>query len=315
MRFTTLVGVGLAVALGRPRTPPRVRPQAPTQQPPAHARAAAGRQAAEASAPGRATPPQDQQPLPRIRHGINYVRVDAIVTDRQGNPVLDLKQDEFSIKEDGKPQSIESFASSRSIRSPSSSTPRRARSVRSSTSSARPSARTSASSSSSSTTTTCGAATTWWCVKPLIDFIQNQLAPADMVAIMYPLTPITGLTFTRNRASLISAIENFEGRRFDYRPRNEFEEKLRLLPGVNGRADPQPGRDVGAQGGGRSTRRAARRAQVGHLRERGIHHHPAAAVERAGGRDARHGREDGAERRLRTATGRSGRRPSTWSRT
>ena len=25
--------------------------------------------------------------------------------------------------------------------------------------------------------------------KPLIDFIQNQLAPADMVAIMYPLTP------------------------------------------------------------------------------------------------------------------------------
>ena len=53
--------------------------------------------------------------------------------------------------------------------------------------------------------------------KPLIEFVQNQLAPADMVAIMYPLTPITGLTFTRNRASLISAIENFEGRRFDYR--------------------------------------------------------------------------------------------------
>ena len=27
--------------------------------------------------------------------------------------------------------------------------------------------------------------------KPLIEFIQNQLAPADMVAIMYPLTPVT----------------------------------------------------------------------------------------------------------------------------
>ncbi len=66
--------------------------------------------------------------------------------------------------------------------------------------------------------------------KPLIDFIENQLAPADMVAIMYPLTPITGLTFTRNRRSLVSAIENFQGRRFDYTPRNEFEERYAYYP-------------------------------------------------------------------------------------
>ena len=36
--------------------------------------------------------------------------------------------------------------------------------------------------------------------KPLIDFIQNQLAPADMVAIMYPMTPVNDISFTRNRA-------------------------------------------------------------------------------------------------------------------
>ena len=66
--------------------------------------------------------------------------------------------------------------------------------------------------------------------KPLIDFIQNELAPADMVAIMYPLTPITGLTFTRNRSSLVSAIEHFQGRRFDYTPRNEFEERYAYYP-------------------------------------------------------------------------------------
>ena len=40
-----------------------------------------------------------------------------------------------------------------------------------------------------------------------------------------PLTPVTGLTFTRNRKALVSAIENFQGRRFDYQPRNEYEEK------------------------------------------------------------------------------------------
>ena len=66
--------------------------------------------------------------------------------------------------------------------------------------------------------------------KPLIEFIENQLAPADMVAIMYPLTPVTGLTFTRNRASLVSAIEHFQGRRFDYKPMNEFEERYANYP-------------------------------------------------------------------------------------
>ena len=47
---------------------------------------------------------------------------------------------------------------------------------------------------------------------------------------MYPLTPMTGLTFTRNRKALVSAIENFQGRRFDYQPRNEYEEKYAYYP-------------------------------------------------------------------------------------
>ena len=66
--------------------------------------------------------------------------------------------------------------------------------------------------------------------KPLIDFVQNQLAPADMVAIMYPLTPVTGLTFTRNREASISAIEQLRGAQFDYEPRNEFEERYAYYP-------------------------------------------------------------------------------------
>ena len=66
--------------------------------------------------------------------------------------------------------------------------------------------------------------------KPLIDFIQNQLAPADMVAIMYPLTPVNDIHFTRNRSPLIGAIEHFEGRKFDYQPRNVFEEQYAYYP-------------------------------------------------------------------------------------
>ena len=68
--------------------------------------------------------------------------------------------------------------------------------------------------------------------KPLLDFVQNQLGPQDMVAVMYPLTPVTALTFTRDRSSLIEAINHFEGRKGIYDPRNEFEEKYAYYPTV-----------------------------------------------------------------------------------
>jgi VWFA-related protein len=66
--------------------------------------------------------------------------------------------------------------------------------------------------------------------KPLIDFIENMLGPQDMVAIMYPLTPVTAMTFTRNHQTLIDAIEHFEGRKGIYEPRNEFEERYFYYP-------------------------------------------------------------------------------------
>ena len=38
------------------------------------------------------------------------------------------------------------------------------------------------------------------------------------------------MTFTRNHASIISAINNFEGRKFDYTPRNQFERAYSRYP-------------------------------------------------------------------------------------
>src|SRR5215213_4697758 len=46
---------------------------------------------------------------PIFRAGINTVRVDVIVTDKQGNPVTDLKLQDFEIQEDGKPQTADTF--------------------------------------------------------------------------------------------------------------------------------------------------------------------------------------------------------------
>ena len=51
-----------------------------------------------------------------------------------------------------------------------------------------------------------------------------------MVALMYPLTPVTDLRFSRNHEALARAIEKFEGRKFNYEPRNQFEEQYAYYP-------------------------------------------------------------------------------------
>ena len=55
-------------------------------------------------------------------------------------------------------------------------------------------------------------------------------AGADMVAVMYPLTPVDGISFTRNFGSIESAVRGFEGRKFRYEPRNQFEAEYSRYP-------------------------------------------------------------------------------------
>lgn len=86
---TVVLGAG-AVA----QQPPPTRPAAP---PPSSQRTPA-----EAS-------PQETQPPVVFRVEVNYVEVDAIVTDRSGNVVGDLKREDFQVLEDGRPQKVELF--------------------------------------------------------------------------------------------------------------------------------------------------------------------------------------------------------------
>src|SRR5712692_1108304 len=54
-------------------------------------------------------PPQPPQQTPTFRVRIDYVEVDVVVTDRQGNLVRDLKKEDFQVLEDGKAQTINTF--------------------------------------------------------------------------------------------------------------------------------------------------------------------------------------------------------------
>jgi VWFA-related protein len=174
-------------------------------------------------------PPAGQRP-PVIRSGINFVSVDVIVTDKKtGDVVLDMKRDDFEVREDKKPQQVETFDLVKidALSAPAVAPKEIRNEIDEETEARQPNVR-------------------LFILflddyhvrrgndlavrKPLMDFIANQLAPQDMVAIMYPLTPVTALTFTRNHDSMIAAINKFEGRKGLYEPRNEFEEKYAYYP-------------------------------------------------------------------------------------
>ncbi|PYQ97145.1 MAG: hypothetical protein DMF96_15745, partial [Acidobacteria bacterium] len=59
--------------------------------------------------PAQPPAPDQPQPPPLFRTGINFVRVDVIISDNKGNPVADLQSADFDVSEDGKPQKIETF--------------------------------------------------------------------------------------------------------------------------------------------------------------------------------------------------------------
>src|SRR5918996_4181368 len=68
----------------------------------------AGQQPAPEQSPGAQAPPE--QPPVTFRVEVNYVEVDAVVTDAQGNTVTNLTIDDFEVLEDGRPQKVSAFS-------------------------------------------------------------------------------------------------------------------------------------------------------------------------------------------------------------
>ena len=175
--------------------------------------------AAATRQPAQRQPPAPKQPI--FRTGINTVRVDVIVTDRQGNPVTDLKLEDFEIQEDGKPQKAETF------RLVKIDTRRRSRPTRSARIRTRNDEETAAADENSRIFVFflddyhVMRDSSMSMKKPVIDFIANQLAPSDLVTVMYPLTPVDAVVLTRNHQGVINAVEKFEGRKYNYEPIND----------------------------------------------------------------------------------------------
>ena len=175
--------------------------------------------------PAGGPPPQS----PTFRGRIDAVSVDAIVTDKQGRPVTDLKAEDFEISENKKPQAIQSFkfikvddtaqVESSFIHDISSLDEQQRETARDD-------------------------------VRVVVIFLDDyhvrvgnslaikqelanfvsQLTSHDLVALMWPLSPVTGITFSRNHDVTASQIMSFVGRKFNYAPQNEYESRYADYP-------------------------------------------------------------------------------------
>lgn len=188
--------------------------------------AAAALQVTAAQGPAAQEP---AQPQPTFRTDINFVRVDVIVTEK-GEPVTNLAQADFELQEDGKPVPIEQFRLIKVDGNPRPGDPP-PRQIRNRDDEQAEAARDDTRVIVLFLDDYHVRLSTGLSVKrSLVEFVQTQLRPTDMVAVMYPLTPVSILEFTRNHDAVIRAINAFEGRKFRYEARNEFERQYERQP-------------------------------------------------------------------------------------
>ncbi len=175
---------------------------------------------------GADTAPQ----TPVFRTGINFVRVDAIVTDRDGNPVLDLTADDFRVFEDDVEQTVESFRLVEVTGVPDPALPPPS-SIRNDYDQEREAARTDSRIFVFFLDDYHVRDTNAMRMRlDLVEFVETQLRPTDLVGVMYPLTPIMDMRLTRNHDQIVRALEAFEGVKYDYQPRNMYEHVYANFP-------------------------------------------------------------------------------------
>ena len=209
--------VGLAATLsGTAQQPPETPPPAGTQPPDT-----------PESVPA---PPSDDQTQPVFRTDINFVRVDVVVTDDDDNLVLDLTAEDFEIYEDDILQHIESselivLTGEPDPRLPPPSSIRNAYDIE--REAARSDSRMFVFFLDDYHVSDLNAMRV---LAPLVEFVETQLTPTDLVAVMYPLTPVIDMQFTRDHARIVEALQGFKGRKYDYDPLNVFEQRYVSYP-------------------------------------------------------------------------------------
>src|SRR5216684_6957985 len=197
--------------------------------------AGAGHYLGAQQAPNAQQAPTAQQPpappAPTFRAGVNFIRVDVIASDKSGALVTNLKPEDFEVTEQGKPQKIEAFklvSLDGGLMATGDQTPRP---IHSDDDEQREAAR--------DDVRLFAIFLDDYHVKlgsslaareQIARFVDTQLGPSDMIGVMYPLTSLYSVLMTRNHDAIMRGIEQFKGRKYDYRPMNDAEEKYMYYP-------------------------------------------------------------------------------------
>ena len=225
--------------------------------------------------PAAQQPPAAPPQPPTFRVGVGAVRVDVTVIGRNSLPVTDLTRDDFEVREDGVVQRVQLFQhvtltgqppagsdESLAIRSPDHARQEAGRDdvrllviflddyhLK------------------------FGAIADTRLRSDLVRFIQAEMRPLDLFAVMGPLTPISDLGLTRDKSRLLDRVNQVQGRLGGFVPPRSAIEEAHTRLGA-GDLDPHPraGEPVGARVAGRAPGRPARGPQVHPLREPGPAH-------------------------------------------
>ncbi len=187
-------------------------------------------QAPPAQPSSQSEPAPQQKPV--FRTGAELVRVDAVVLDRDGNPVPTLTAADFELEEEGAPQEIRSFQYVRADGQPDADN-ELSLSIRSRTHAAAEAAR-----------DNVRVFLIFWdeyhigqmvsaarARASLMQFVRSAFGPTDIVAFMDPLTPIDAITFTRDRLELFEKSRRLLGRSGVYVPTRSAVEDAHLERG------------------------------------------------------------------------------------
>jgi VWFA-related protein len=171
---------------------------------------------------------QPPQPPPVFRAGTNLVQVDAIVTDPDGHPLVELTAADFELQDDGKPMAIDRvrFLGAADYSGDATLAPIRTHEDEEREAS-RDDVRVYAIMLDDYHVQRMEELRV---IEPLLAFVR-QLPPTDLVAVYYPLDSVTDVAFTRDREAVFKAIRAFYGRKGDYQPKRPVEEEhLRFSP-------------------------------------------------------------------------------------
>jgi VWFA-related protein len=171
---------------------------------------------------------QQPDPPPQFRTGTNLVRVDVTVVDGRGNPVTSLTADDFEVLDDGQRQSITSF---KLIEATGQATDEQSLPIRSPQHAAVEAAK-----------DDVRVFLIFWddyhigqfgsalrARDDLTRIVLGAFGPADLVAIMDPLTTLDAIRFTRDRRQLAEQVHQLRGRRGVYIPPRSGVEEVHLM--------------------------------------------------------------------------------------